>query len=85
MERVFSEKKYSVVIINALAKVGDSPNPHAVGQDNLIKWSKKDGCGSISFLLAQLVQDQSKVSLFQILSGQCGKTYFKKKVRLKPH
>lgn len=42
MERVFSEKKYDV-IINALAKVGDSPNPHAVGQDNLIKWSKKTG------------------------------------------
>jgi|TARA_B110000263_G_scaffold232261_1_gene228176 uncharacterized protein YbjT (DUF2867 family) len=42
IERVFSEKDFSVVI-NALAKVGNSPNPHAVGQNNLIKWSKKTG------------------------------------------
>jgi nucleoside-diphosphate-sugar epimerase len=42
IERVFLEKEYNVVI-NALAKVGNSPNPHAVGQNNLIKWSKKTG------------------------------------------
>lgn len=42
IERVFLAKDYDV-IINALAKVGNSPNPHALGQKNLIKWSKKTG------------------------------------------
>jgi len=42
IERVFLAKDYDV-IINALAKVGNSPNPHALGQNNLIKWSKKTG------------------------------------------
>ena len=32
IERVFLAKEYNVVI-NALAKVGNSPNPHAVGQN----------------------------------------------------
>ncbi|MDE0743957.1 MAG: NAD(P)H-binding protein [Woeseiaceae bacterium] len=42
IERVFLAKDYDV-IINALAKVGNSPNPHALGQKHLIKWSKKTG------------------------------------------
>jgi len=42
IERIFLAKEYNVVI-NALAKVGNSPNPHAVGQKHLIKWSIKTG------------------------------------------
>jgi|ETNmetMinimDraft_1059919.scaffolds.fasta_scaffold10035_2 nucleoside-diphosphate-sugar epimerase len=42
MEQVFSNVSYDVVI-NAIAKVGESQNPHALGQLNLSKWSKRNG------------------------------------------
>ena len=42
IEKVFSRNKYDVVI-NALAKVGDSPNPHAIGQENLLNSSEENG------------------------------------------
>jgi uncharacterized protein YbjT (DUF2867 family) len=42
MEQVFSDVAYDVVI-NAIAKVGESQNPHAIGQLNLSKWSKRNG------------------------------------------
>lgn len=40
--RVFQSNKYDVVI-NAIAKVNDDKNPHALGQINLNKWSKNSG------------------------------------------
>ncbi len=39
---VFRKQNYDVVI-NAIAKVGEDKNPHAIGQKNLNKWSKKTG------------------------------------------
>ncbi|MBF42129.1 MAG: hypothetical protein CMD97_02630 [Gammaproteobacteria bacterium] len=39
---VFRNQNYDVVI-NAIAKVGEDKNPHAIGQRNLNKWSKKTG------------------------------------------
>jgi hypothetical protein len=42
MKQVFSDVSYDVVI-NAIAKVGESQNPHAIGQLNLSKWSKING------------------------------------------
>jgi hypothetical protein len=42
MQQVFSDVSYDVVI-NAIAKVGESQNPHAIGQLNLSKWSKING------------------------------------------
>ena len=42
VKQVFSGGSYNVVI-NAVAKVGESLNPHAIGQVNLSKWSKING------------------------------------------
>ena len=42
MKQVFSDTSYDVVI-NAIAKVGESQNPHAIGQLNLSKWSIING------------------------------------------
>jgi len=39
---VFNKQNYDVVI-NAIAKVDDDKNPHAIGQENLNRWSKKTG------------------------------------------
>ena len=39
---VFRNQNYDVVI-NAIAKVGEDKNPHAIGQRNLNKWSKNTG------------------------------------------
>ena len=38
----FEQQKYDVVI-SSLAKVGQEPNPHAVGGQYLTKWAKKNG------------------------------------------
>ena len=38
----FEQQKYDAVI-SALAKVGQEPNPHAVGGQHLTKWAKKNG------------------------------------------
>ena len=42
IKQVFADVSYDVVI-NAIAKVGESQNPHAIGQLNLSKWSKING------------------------------------------
>jgi len=38
----FEQQKYDAVI-SSLAKVGQEPNPHAVGGQHLTKWAKKNG------------------------------------------
>ena len=40
--KIFQAEKYDIVI-NAIAKVGEDKNPHAMGQINLNKWSKTSG------------------------------------------
>ena len=42
IKKLFPDVSYDVVI-NAIAKVGDSQNPPAIGQRNLSKWSKING------------------------------------------
>ena len=38
--RAFENQKFDAVI-SSLAKVGQEPNPHAIGGRNLTKWAKK--------------------------------------------
>ncbi|GIT34493.1 MAG: NAD dependent epimerase/dehydratase [Gammaproteobacteria bacterium] len=40
--RAFENQKFDAVI-SSLAKVGQEPNPHAIGGRNLTKWAKKKG------------------------------------------